>query len=392
MIKEIKYKSPSDKKKEDLNTHYKHKSENIDRSTEIGLVNDQTGSSVTIKQNGEVSLSASEIAQIRLQETKHYEVAQEYHAKNNRRIIDSDEYILNHHKLNPQLIELSDTRVLFSNPRDVIGNLMLDGTVLVKTWEPNLNKYVLMRRRIRTPMFSALLNQPMVPDELDTNVGYATAIDLDSAILMQKDKVEKDKITAQEHAAEGGQDYSQGDYNSYGDDFTFGSSSITNQGGMMVGEPEIINNNPNNLDMIWPVPDSSRITSPYGMRDGGHHNGIDIGGRVPQEKNKAVATADGVVTAIHRGAKDYVDTHDRKGWTGYGNIIEIKHTNGYQTLYAHLDQVSVNEGDNVKQGQVIGIIGTTGRSSGVHLHFTIWGQGVNKSKGYNPVNIVKPQN
>lgn len=391
--KEIKYKNPLLKMNENVAGYFNWKSKNIDREKQIGLVNDQTGSSITVKEDGEVSLSASELGQIRVSPEKILEVATEHHSKNNRRIIDSDEIIINNHKFNPQLIELSDTRVLFSNPSDIIGNYMLDGTVLVKTWEPNLNKYVLMRRRIRTPMFSTALNAPLIPEQLDTNIGYAAALDLETAILLQKEKADKDKITAQEQAAQGGQDYNQGDYNSYKDSFSYSSDSIASQGGMATGSTEeIINSNPNNLNLIWPVPESMRITSDYGKRGGSHHNGIDIGGRVPGEKNKTVAIADGVVTATHKTARDYSKSHDRKGWTGYGNIVEIKHDNGYYTLHAHLDKVYVNEGDRVKQGQVLGLIGTTGSSSGVHLHFTIWGHGVNKSQGYNPVNLVKPQN
>jgi murein DD-endopeptidase MepM/ murein hydrolase activator NlpD len=60
----------------------------------------------------------------------------------------------------------------------------------------------------------------------------------------------------------------------------------------------------------------------------------------------------------------------------YGKHIKIKHSDGYVTLYAHLSAISVNNGDSVYQGQKIGEIGSTGRSTGNHLHFEIIKNGV----------------
>ncbi len=63
----------------------------------------------------------------------------------------------------------------------------------------------------------------------------------------------------------------------------------------------------------------------------------------------------------------------RAGWNdqGYGNLVIIDHNIDYLTLYAHLDQIDVAEGDIVAQGQVIGTVGSTGNSTGPHLHFEI---------------------
>ncbi len=61
------------------------------------------------------------------------------------------------------------------------------------------------------------------------------------------------------------------------------------------------------------------------------------------------------------------------GWSegGYGNMINVRHSDGSMTRYAHLQQVHIQKGDCVTQGQVIGEMGSTGRSTGPHLHFEI---------------------
>ncbi len=113
---------------------------------------------------------------------------------------------------------------------------------------------------------------------------------------------------------------------------------------------------------IWPVTTSKRITSDYGGRNTGiagastNHKGVDIGG--VYYNSKVLAAKDGVVIT-----SKYVSS--------YGNYVVISHGNGNTTLYAHMSSRSVKEGDKVKQGQVIGITGSTGISSGPHLHYEI---------------------
>jgi murein DD-endopeptidase MepM/ murein hydrolase activator NlpD len=67
---------------------------------------------------------------------------------------------------------------------------------------------------------------------------------------------------------------------------------------------------------------------------------------------------------------------------GYGNTIIVDHRNGFQTKYAHLRKITVRSGENVAKGDVIGIMGNTGNSDGVHLHFEVFKNGrvVNPSK------------
>lgn len=88
----------------------------------------------------------------------------------------------------------------------------------------------------------------------------------------------------------------------------------------------------------------------------------------------AVDLADSCGTPVFASASGDVIISRDEGWNaGYGHYLVISHPNGTQTLYAHLSENSVLEGWHVTKGQVIGAIGTTGRSTGCHLHFEIRG-------------------
>lgn len=79
-------------------------------------------------------------------------------------------------------------------------------------------------------------------------------------------------------------------------------------------------------------------------------------------------------TSITAAASGRVIVAKSGGWNGgYGKYVAIEHSNGTQTLYAHMSSVAISEGDSVVQGQVIGYVGTTGNSSGNHLHFEVRG-------------------
>lgn len=113
----------------------------------------------------------------------------------------------------------------------------------------------------------------------------------------------------------------------------------------------------------WPV--DGHITSPYGAREhpmtGGKefHGGVDIAA----EPGKPVsATADGIVSFA--------------GWSGAsGNLVVIEHGLGFSTCYAHNKMVAVKTGQKVKRGDVIGYIGSTGSSTGPHVHYEVWRNG-----------------
>ncbi|TAN04386.1 MAG: M23 family peptidase [Rhodanobacteraceae bacterium] len=123
-----------------------------------------------------------------------------------------------------------------------------------------------------------------------------------------------------------------------------------------------------------PIPDGY-ITSPYGMRIDpftgreSFHPGIDIGA---YKGEKVHAVAAGVVTFA--GVRP-----------GYGNVVEIDHGDGYMTRYAHNSKLLAWVGEHVHAGQVISDAGSTGRSTGPHVHFEVWHDG----KLVNPIAYVR---
>jgi murein DD-endopeptidase MepM/ murein hydrolase activator NlpD len=105
---------------------------------------------------------------------------------------------------------------------------------------------------------------------------------------------------------------------------------------------------------VWPA--SNHRLSGFDYSPGTNHWGIDIAGN---EGEGVYATDAGVI--VYAGWNNY----------GYGNMIMVDHGNNFQSLYAHLSGISMGCGQSVGQGDLIGIIGNTGRSSGSHLHFEI---------------------
>lgn len=118
---------------------------------------------------------------------------------------------------------------------------------------------------------------------------------------------------------------------------------------------------------IWPT--SVRIITQYFSW---YHNGLDIATPRSSSMPPLFACAGGTVT--------------RAGWDpwGLGLHVRIAHGNGYETVYGHMSRLNVGYGEKVSQGEVIGLMGSTGRSTGPHVHFTINYNGVPQ----NPLNYV----
>ena len=106
----------------------------------------------------------------------------------------------------------------------------------------------------------------------------------------------------------------------------------------------------------WTAPSNASITSYYGMRDGRLHGGTDFGN---DEGDEIWSVGAGTVTYVGYEAG------------GYGNVVYVDHGDGVETRYAHASEVLVDVGDEVDKGQAIILAGTTGNSTGPHLHFEV---------------------
>lgn len=106
-------------------------------------------------------------------------------------------------------------------------------------------------------------------------------------------------------------------------------------------------------DGQWCVPKQNKVYSPFGYRHRKRHQGIDL----------PLKTGDPIYAAFDGKVRL------SKYYSGYGNLVIIRHENGLETFYGHLSKRNVQPGDWVKAGDLIGLGGSTGRSTGPHLHF-----------------------
>ena len=129
------------------------------------------------------------------------------------------------------------------------------------------------------------------------------------------------------------------------------------------------------LPLGKPVGVAYRLTSDYGVRVDpfnkrpGWHNGIDM-----------AAYRDAPIVAAGPGTISFAGTR-----SGYGRLVEIDHGHGFKSRYGHLRSITVSKGDTVAIGDLVGKMGTTGRSTGDHLHYEVWLNG----KPYDPIKFVK---
>jgi len=117
----------------------------------------------------------------------------------------------------------------------------------------------------------------------------------------------------------------------------------------------------------WPI--IGQITSYFGWRRPGYHYGLDIAGK---SGDPIQAAAAGVVAFA--------------GWKGnYGKAVVIEHGDGRQTLYGHMQRTLVRVGESVTRGEIIGRVGSTGHSTGPHVHFEVREEGI----CYNPLKFLR---
>lgn len=120
---------------------------------------------------------------------------------------------------------------------------------------------------------------------------------------------------------------------------------------------------------LWPAPGNYKITSHYGPRSINNHKGIDIGA---SKGDEITAANSGVVLEVYNGCTHNYGKDGSCGCGGgFGNYCIIDHGGGYTTLYGHATKIIVSEGQSVNTGDVIGYVGSTGWSTGYHLHFEV---------------------
>ena len=205
---------------------------------------------------------------------------------------------------------------------------------------------------------------------------------LESAAL-QSDEIEA-KISqyyaAQKAAAEHAAQASQSSSGSSSSSSSSSSSGSSSSGSSSSGSSSVIV--PSGSGFAWPTPGFVSLSSEwFEDREVYNHGGIDIAGAGIMG-TPVVAAADGTVVApnsscTHNWGKSY----SCGCGGGYGNYVMISHAGGKMTVYGHLTSLTVSSGQSVSRGQVIGYVGSTGNSTGPHLHYECRLNGVR----YNPM-------
>lgn len=179
----------------------------------------------------------------------------------------------------------------------------------------------------------------------------AELIDMEKLIVDQQDSAKKMKTTLdnkQEELKSSMDQLKKKDRNLAEKEAKLFSSSNTT----------VIKTSNSNAIFGWPTT-GGYISSTFGKRWGKLHKGIDIA-RTDRSSSPMIIAAE----------KGTVETAGNSG-NGYGNMVVINHGNGLKTLYAHLASLDVKVGQKVERGQKLGIMGATGNSTGIHLHFEV---------------------
>lgn len=166
---------------------------------------------------------------------------------------------------------------------------------------------------------------------------------------------EQRKKAAEEEAAKNNNNNSGGDNGGNN-----GNSGGNNGGGQQT--------NPSSSGgWTWPTPGFYGLASPYGEDRGYSHQGVDIA--APMGATVVAAKGGTVITSNNTCSHNYGKSGSCGCGGGFGNYIIIDHGGGYSTTYGHLTSANVSTGQSVSAGQTIGTVGSTGWSSGAHLHF-----------------------
>lgn len=187
--------------------------------------------------------------------------------------------------------------------------------------------------------------------------------------IKAKEKAEAERKRKEaEEAARRAQEAAQRNNNSGG------NASPSEAGGNTTGQTSTDNSDYNYTDksqFTWPVPGFYHISYGVGWRWGAYHKGIDIWSQGIRGANICAAASGTVILVSNTCTHDYGKNYSCGCGGGYGNYCIIDHGNGYWTLYGHSQHISVTQGQHVEKGDVLGIVGSTGHSTGDHLHFEV---------------------
>lgn len=159
------------------------------------------------------------------------------------------------------------------------------------------------------------------------------------------------------------------------------NNNTSNSGSSNTGNNQNNNSNASNgyvekSMFTWPVPGFYHISYGVGWRWGAYHKGIDIWSPGIRGANICASAAGTVILVSNTCPHDYAKNYSCGCGGGYGNYCIIDHGNGYWTLYGHSQGITVKQGQHVEKGDVLGPIGSTGHSTGDHLHFEVRLNGV----------------
>lgn len=194
----------------------------------------------------------------------------------------------------------------------------------------------------------------------------------------QKAAAQQAAQTAQSSSSSSSNSSSNGSSSNSGSSSSDNSGSGSSDSGS--GSSEVIV--PSGSGFAWPTPGFTYLSSPWREdRETYNHGGIDIAGAGIMG-TPVVAAADGTVIASNSSCThNWGKSYSCGCGGGYGNYVMISHAGGKMTVYGHLTSLTVSTGDYVSRGQVIGYVGSTGNSTGPHLHYECRLNGVR----YNPM-------
>lgn len=217
---------------------------------------------------------------------------------------------------------------------------------------------------------SALDNAALQSDEIEAKISEYYAA--------QKAAVQQAAQASQSSSSSSSNSSSNGSSSNSGSSSSDNSGSGSSDSGS--GSSEVIV--PSGSGFAWPTPGFTYLSSEwYEDRQVYNHGGIDIAGAGIMG-TPVVAAADGTVIASNSSCThNWGKSYSCGCGGGYGNYVMISHAGGKMTVYGHLTSLTVSTGDYVSRGQVIGYVGSTGNSTGPHLHYECRLNGVR----YNPM-------